>query len=238
MVIHHRESKFMKDFQPSPVCLALALIAKANLRRAALGMAVFGSLLTLSPVAPAIAVGFPAIPAKDSRDDYRRCVRQLVDLKLPQEDAIDACGRSLTPEYLATCTVRISRREYAPVDALNACRQVRRPEDLAHCVADIRGTLKTLEAADVLDNCRRSLLPIRYSDCVIGMSRVASAIAPTVLSKCIDTQYFPREVDPTFIPYSTTPTVQTVPEAPVPVVPAPTPVPAPAAPAAPVRGLY
>jgi hypothetical protein len=224
----------MNDFQPYPARLALAPRLTVKLPRLAIGMAMVGSLMATMPIAPAIAVGFPAIPAKDSRDDYRRCIIQLTQLKLPPEEVVAACGRALTPEYLATCTVRVSSRGYEPADALTACRQVRRPEDMAHCVVDIRSRLKDLSAPDVLDSCRRSLLPIRYSDCVIGMSRASAAIAPTALSTCIDTQYFPREVDPTFIPYSANPPALTVPEAPAPVVPTPAPVPAPA----PVRGLY
>jgi hypothetical protein len=222
----------MNDFQPHPVDFpVLNRVWNAKLGRPATRMAALvGVMMGLLSTAPAIAVGFPAIPAKDSRDDYRRCIAQLTQLKLSPEDSLAACGQALTPEYVATCTMKVSSRGYEPAIALAACRQVKRPEDMAHCVVDIRNDLKALDATSVLDNCRRSLLPIRYSDCVIGMSRASAAIAPTALSTCIDTQYLPREVDATFIPYGATPTAPTVPEVAPPQRPTPTP--------APVRGLY
>ncbi|MDX2241427.1 MAG: hypothetical protein NW224_12145 [Leptolyngbyaceae cyanobacterium bins.302] len=195
-----------------------------------------GLIAVALPVAPAIA-------ATDSQDDFRRCASNLADLKLPAEEVVAACSRNLAPENLWKCVRRVSRDGYEPVDALNACRQVRQPQELASCVASIRDRVTDAVATEVLESCRRSLLPNRYSDCVVGLNRGSSGLAPSLaLSSCNDELAFPREVDPTFIPYADGQPALQIPQTPV--TPAPeviTPVPAPTpapAPAAPVRGLY
>ena len=191
----------------------------------------------------------PAIAANDSRDDFRRCASALANrLNLPQEEAVLACSRALNPEDMSECVTDVSRRGYEPADALNACRQVRQPREMASCVGSIGRNLKDSAAPEVLDNCRRSLLPKRYADCVVGVSRGASGLGPSMaMASCNDAQYFPREVDPTFIPYSTEQpsillpeTMQQTPQAPevITPTPAPDPVTPTPAPQQPVRGLY
>lgn len=181
--------------------------------------------------------------AKDSQGDFRRCVAGLLKANISNEEAVSACGRTLTPQYLESCVVQISRDSaYPAADTLNACRQVRRPEDMAACVVNIRNSLKDGTAADILDSCRRSLLPVRYARCVVGLSQGSSGLTPaTALNSCNDELYFPREVDPTFISYplpAPYPSLQ--PETPIQPIPSPSPTPQPQAPAtpAPVRGLY
>ncbi|MBF2028481.1 MAG: hypothetical protein IGS48_17235 [Oscillatoriales cyanobacterium C42_A2020_001] len=204
-------------------------------------------MIALSGLVAAAFPGTPAIAAKDSRDDFRRCAANLARLELPQEEVVSACSRAFNPQGLWNCVTDVTRDGYAATDALNACRQVRQPEEMASCVSSIRRTLKDAAVPEVLDSCRRSLLPVRYSDCVVGVSRGESGVATNALQSCNDELYFPREVDPTFIPYTAeqpslitpdtlTPSAPVAP-APEPVVPAPVPSPTPA-PAAPVRGLY
>ncbi len=199
-------------------------------------------IVFLSGLVAATLPGTPAIAANDSRDDFRRCSANLARLELPQEEVISACSRAFNPQGLWNCVTNVTRNGYAAPDALNACRQVRQPEEMASCVSSIRRTLKDSAAPEVLDNCRRSLLPVRYANCVVGVSRGASDVVTAALASCNDEGFFPRDVDPTFIPYTADQPSLITPEtlAPAPVAPAPTPVPTPApAPApAPVRGLY
>lgn len=205
-----------------------------------LQVAVVGGLMT--------AIASPAaFAANDSQDDFRRCTSTLAKLDLPQEEVLYACSRSLQPEHLWKCVERVNRKGYAPDAALNACRQVREPQAMAACVVGIRDRLKDSVADEVLDNCRRSLLPVRYADCVVGTHRGEASLTPiAAMTACNDADYFPREVDPTFIPYSTAQPSILLPEttplpAPVPDsgVSVPTPQPRPAAPATgPVRALY
>ncbi|NJP09094.1 MAG: hypothetical protein HC866_06080 [Leptolyngbyaceae cyanobacterium RU_5_1] len=226
-----KESKFERLFP--------AYHFKSRLTRCVVGVSILSGLVFGAlPVTPAIA-------ASDSRTDFRECASDLIKAQIPNEEAIAACSRVLEPEDLSKCVRRVSRDgTYTGIDALGACRQVRRPVDMAECVTDIRGTLKDAAAPDVLDNCRRSLLPVRYSDCVVGVSRGASGLSPAnALNTCNEALYFPRELDPTFIPYAGT-TTEFTPTAPPPTVPevtapvAPVPQPTKPAPTDPVRGLY
>jgi hypothetical protein len=209
-------------------------------RLRAMAIQVMGTVL-VSVTLPGLSV----IAATDSQGDFRRCAANLANLKLPPEEVASACSRNLAPQNLWECVTRVSREGYEPTDALNACRQVRQPQEMAACVFNIRRGLTDVAAPDVLDSCRRSLLPVRYSNCVVGVTRGSAGLTPAIaLSSCNDELAFPREVDPTFIPYADGQPALQVPQtpiAPAPEVITPAPVPAPAptpAPAAPVRGLY
>jgi hypothetical protein len=137
---------------------------------------------------------------------YERCTGDLLALKISTEEATSACARALNPKDLGICVSRTSQSgTIAATDALSACRQVRRPKEMAACVNRIRGELSTATALEVLDNCRRSLLPDRYANCVVGISSPAKLSPTQAMTTCIDTGYFPREVDPTFIPYTVSP---------------------------------
>lgn len=187
--------------------------------------------------------GTPAIAIDDSQIDFNRCASTLTGLGLSQDEVVDACSRALNPEGLEECVRVVTQREYPAADALNACRQVRRPQEMAACVTSIQTRLQDAVATDVLDSCRRSLLPIRYANCVTGIAQGTADVAPSlVLNSCNDGGYFPREVDPTFIPYSASEPSLLVPGAnettPFPGVTVPTPQPVTPAPTSPVRGLY
>ncbi|PZV13757.1 MAG: hypothetical protein DCF22_10205 [Leptolyngbya sp.] len=196
-----------------------------------------GLVAIAAPISPAIAA------RKDSQTDYRNCVSSLINLKITTELAVSACSRAQYPQNLHNCVVDISSvSPYEPADALNACRQVRRPEDMAFCVTDISRALKDSVAGEVLDSCRRSLQPVQYANCVVGISRGAAGLSsPVALSSCIDTQAFPREVDPTFIPYVESPlqVPQDLSPQPITTPPFMQPAPQPQAPSpSPVRGLF
>ncbi|MEX0270359.1 hypothetical protein AB3R30_14540 [Leptolyngbyaceae cyanobacterium UHCC 1019] len=229
----------MKLLQICPFSLsAISDVWATRLPKTLASMVMLSGLVAIvAPISPAIAA------RKDSQTDYRNCVSSLINLKITTELAISACSRAQYPQNLSTCVIDISRVSgYEPTDALNACRQVRRPEDMAFCVTDISRALKDSVAGDVLDSCRRSLRPVQYANCVVGISRGATGLtSPVALSSCIDTQAFPREVDPTFIPYVESPLQVPQDLSPQPIITPPfvQPAPQPQAPApAPVRGLF
>lgn len=196
-------------------------------------------LAGLSIMATLVTVSLPAYA-----NDYERCTNELSKRQLSTEDIASACARALVPQDLGNCVQRIvERTSITAPEALNACRQVRRPLDLATCTVDIRNRLGDSNMGSVLESCRRSLLPVRYADCVVGLAKSAKASTPQAMEACIDAYYFPREVDPTFIPYPITsapttldtPTLTPMPEivtpTPQPVTPTPTPSTAPRVPA-------
>ena len=157
-------------------------------------------LASISVVAGLFAFVLPmrAIAA----NDYERCTSDLLGSKISSEEAASACSRAFFPRDLSACVSQLSGNTFAAADALTACRQVRRPRDLASCVVDIRRQITDSAAAEVLDSCRRSLLPTRYSDCVVGLNKAAKVPSTKALDSCIDASYFPREVDPTFLPFA------------------------------------
>jgi hypothetical protein len=64
---------------------------------------------------------------------------------------------------------------------------------------------RTSQALNILDHCRRSLLPIRFSECVNGLSREVDFSTSRALDTCIAAEDFPRELSPTPPPATVTP---------------------------------
>jgi hypothetical protein len=166
-------------------------------------------LTSLSLVAGFVALEVPAMAGtstlNSTRRDYEDCVVALQRAQIPTAQAANSCAKTFKPDDLAICVQRTTRDGKIAGDAaLLACRRVRRPLELANCVFDIRTRLTEAQPLLVLDRCRRSLLPERYASCVVGINRGAK---PRVeeLDTCIDASDFPRELDPTFIPFSSAP---------------------------------
>ncbi|HEY9885073.1 MAG TPA: hypothetical protein V6C98_15815 [Thermosynechococcaceae cyanobacterium] len=164
------------------------------------GVSYVSTIASISSAAGLLAIALPA-PAI-AANDYDRCTADLLGAKITTEEAASACTRAFAPRDLSSCVSQLSGNTFAAADALNACRQVRRPREMATCVVDIRREVTYSTAAEVLDSCRRSLLPRRYSDCVVGVNRVAKIPPTQALDSCVDASYFPREVDPTFLPFT------------------------------------
>ncbi|MBC7970652.1 MAG: hypothetical protein H7Z11_11110 [Verrucomicrobia bacterium] len=208
------------------------------------GVSFVSGFASLSVVAGLLAIVLP-VPAI-AANDYERCTSDLLGAKITTEEAASACSRAFLPRDLSSCVSQLSGNTFAAADALTACRQVRRPRDMATCVVDIRREIGDSTAAEVLDSCRRSLLPRRYSDCVVGLNKAAKVPPTKALDSCVDASYFPREVDPTFLPFTPSGGVSVTPMQPAtpqtspmlePANPAPA-SPAPTAPAQPIPQLY
>lgn len=132
-----------------------------------------------------------------SNNDYQLCAAQLLRVRVSPEAAADACAAALYPRDLTICVVRINRETNIPAaDALSRCRQVRRPRDLATCAINISTRTQGSAGADVLDNCRRSLLPVRFAQCVVGLNREIDFSVDRAMSTCIDGSDQPREFYP------------------------------------------
>ncbi|AFY65550.1 hypothetical protein [Geitlerinema sp. PCC 7407] len=161
-------------------------------RWAPLGAIAAGLLAASLPMGPAAAA---------SEGDYRRCASNLVEAGIRPEEAAEACSTVLHPEDLSRCVDRLDERtEIAATDALAACRRVRRPVELATCVTDIRQKTENAAEPQVLDNCRRSLLPERYANCVVGLTEGTDLAVNVALQSCIDGRDRVNDFYPTFIP--------------------------------------
>ncbi|MBD2461362.1 hypothetical protein H6G89_09915 [Oscillatoria sp. FACHB-1407] len=187
------------------------------------------SVLSLATVAlfaplPAAAQTSNRTSTRVRTSDYQACASSLTGAGISEADAADACAAALYPQDVARCVTRIDNgTEIAATDALSGCRQVRRPIELATCVNDIDNVTTGAESLVVLDNCRRSLLPTRFSACVVGLSREIEFAPAEALETCIAAGDRPSNLRPSFIPVGqepvTLPIDATVPPAPTPVVP-------------------
>lgn len=158
------------------------------------------SLLMVSiPTGPAVA------------NDFRNCISKMIDNGVTEENASQACAQALVPEDLSRCVANIRRQtQINSEDILSACYRVRRPRDLASCVVDInRNQLRNFTpetpedrgnrdlATTALDNCRRSLLPARYSQCVIGFTSVVEKQTPEkAMEVCISAESINQDFSP------------------------------------------
>jgi hypothetical protein len=166
----------------------------------------------LMAIVSLVTIAIPSTPANAyTFTEAQLCAAELVRFAaLSQEVASVACAQALVPKELSKCVLKIS--ELTPTkaqDALVACFKVRRPLDLAGCVHDIHVKTQKPDPNAVLDYCRRSLLPLRFSECVIGLSREIDFSPPKAMRTCIAAEDFPRNLYPNFVPAA--PTVPTPP---------------------------
>lgn len=166
-----------------------------------------GMLMSMTSL---VAIAIPSNPV-NAFTEAQFCAAELVRFAaVSQEAASVACSQALVPKELSRCVLKIS--ELTPTraqEALFACFKVRRPLDLAGCVHDIHAKTQKPDSAAVLDHCRRSLLPLRFSECVVGLSREIDFSPPKALRTCIAAEDFPRNLYPNFVPAA--PTVPTPP---------------------------
>ncbi len=147
-------------------------------------------------------------------NDYRVCAGRLLSVGVTAQAASQGCATALRPRDLASCVVQINRQtQIASTEALASCTQARRPEDLSTCVVGISKYTKEAANPAVLSYCGRSLLPVRFAECVVGL-RAETDSAPTqAMDSCIDasdrsvTGYLPsfipsnrrsQDINPTF----------------------------------------
>ena len=161
-------------------------------------LAIAALLATAIPSFPAAAVRIRGV---ENSTDYQVCASRLLRAGISPNTLATACAEALRPEELSRCVLKIKlRTPIAPSDALYACSQVRRPEDVATCVLEISGNTKDAPATDVLSDCRRSLLPISFSECVVALHRKIDISTAKALDTCFDTADLPRSPYRTYQP--------------------------------------
>ena len=174
--------------------------------------------LTALASLPALLLTIAIPPHSAVASNFTRCASTLLSIGISEDDAGVACADALEPKMLSACVNKIQRE--TPItgnDALAACYRVRRPKELASCVVKIDSKIGTSskkpggvpqEESDqtdtsteisglALDNCRRSLLPKRFADCVVGLNRTISQLSGTeAIETCISAEDFPKELFP------------------------------------------
>ncbi len=141
-------------------------------------------------VVSGLALNFPAMAASiptSYRNDYRFCTARLLALNVSVEAVSTACAAALEPKRLSTCVYDIQRKtNILATDALATCAQVRQPEQLATCVVGISTNSQEETIPEVLNYCSRSLLPVRFGECVVGLRREIDVTPIQAMNTCID----------------------------------------------------
>lgn len=133
-------------------------------------------------------------------NDFEVCTSSLIDAGIDGSAAAAACGKVLHPADLSSCTLDVvSVADVDAEQALLACRGDRRPKELATCVSDIHQSLEIASSTAVLNHCRRSILPMRFADCVVGVATATPLTPAESMSRCSAAGYRPEDVAPTFI---------------------------------------
>jgi hypothetical protein len=162
---------------------------KLNLSRLSATVSL-GTMLGLGAITP---LSRPAIASNGFND----CGRYLEAAGLEADRIAYACGAALDPEELGECVLKIDYyTDISSSDALRGCFRVRQPEKLATCVVDISQYTPNPNQVAVLDFCRRSLLPERFSECVVGLTKAVEVSTDFAMSTCIAEGDFDRTLIP------------------------------------------
>lgn len=157
-----------------------------------LPFALLGAILApLTVTSPGVAIEY----------NYGQCATDLLEAGLSAEAVAEACAEALHPEQVSSCVLDVTATtDLGAETALTACSQDRRPLEVATCVADIHEFLDVSNSAAVLNNCHRSILPVRYADCVVDVALAAQITTTDSMALCIAAGYRPVDVAPSFIP--------------------------------------
>ncbi len=131
--------------------------------------------------------------------EFQVCAEELEQAGLPTDQVAAACADALRPKDLSLCVLSMTQQVGVPAEeALFNCYRDRRPLELATCVVDINQFLIADNLSLIVENCRRSLLPLRYSECVVGLTNtIREAIAPiSALDQCLSAEAFPESLAP------------------------------------------
>ncbi len=163
-----------------------------------------------------LTMAIPSVPAfAATRNEFQTCAKDIVGAGIPSDQAATACAGVLHPQELSDCVVKIKQVTPSVVsDAVRICYQARRPLDLATCVNDISRGVPNAMASNVLDYCRRSLLPTRFSECVVGLNRSVNFSAPQAMDTCISARDMPYQLFPQEVPSQVPPTSPIPPQSP------------------------
>jgi hypothetical protein len=166
---------------------------------------------------PAQAGWFDWLNSKSALNPYNVCTVSLNKATIEKNLAAMSCAEVLHPDDMGSCVetvvgiVAAKKIESGP--ALSACRSVRRPLDLATCVTVIHKQDASAVLTDVLESCRRSLLPDRFGACVVGLNGKPLQVAiRDGLGTCIDASDRPTDIEllRSFEPSGTVPIVPVI----------------------------
>ncbi|NJL83317.1 MAG: hypothetical protein HC890_10865 [Chloroflexaceae bacterium] len=197
----------LPDFRPS----VFPGIPRPNYRRCAAELQASG--LPGNQIAAACALALRP-------EELSACVLDInADTTVRAEAALEACFRVRRPDALARCVVTIQERTIVPytarLTAPAAPKQSLKQETVQPQqqqpgtggspqpeTLKLQPSGTVTESAEsitlfALNTCRRSLLPDRFSDCVVGLANTLPDLVPTeAMQTCISAEDFPDDLFP------------------------------------------
>ena len=138
-----------------------------------------------------------AIPNHAMAGSIGSCANSLINNGVSQSAAAAACSDALQPNDLASCVGTITAgTDLKGNEALQSCYRVRRPDELASCVTTLSASLEQGKSMMALDNCRRSLLPLRYAECTTDLTTISQISSEEAMESCIAAEFNPGDVAP------------------------------------------
>lgn len=145
-----------------------------------------GTVVAIAAMQASLFAAVASGPAAARRNDFRLCADELVAAGIAPAAAADACGKALLPDELSLCVLgMVDGANIAADFALDNCFRVRRPDELATCVLEIDDALEPESPTTVVESCRKSLLPLRFADCVVGVGDREGLAATDALETCL-----------------------------------------------------
>ncbi len=162
-----------------------------------LGLAAMTGTIVLVGQTSAMAGWFDWLqPQLTSSNPYASCAKSLDQATIQKGIAATACAEVLHPDDMGLCVESVTAKKVEANIALAACRSVRRPLELSTCLADIHKQDDKVGLTDVLEFCRRSLLPERYGHCVVGLKgKPLEQTSAAALPTCIDASDRPTDIE-------------------------------------------
>jgi hypothetical protein len=155
----------------------------------------FGAFVGISVTVTATSLATLALPGLAEGEmvptsyvnDFRVCAARLLKLGVRAEDASKSCSSVLRPREFSVCINQIQKKtQLKAEDTLIPCRQARRPEEFAACVVSISAKEQEAIAPTALGYCGRSLLPVRFAQCVVGIRSETDFASLQAMNTCID----------------------------------------------------
>lgn len=134
------------------------------------------------------------------------CVQNIsTNTEIKSIEALKSCYQVRRPLDLGTCVVNINRDILTPKNQSNTSKttSTATPETIEEQIPTIEPeptatpSVNPLQMA--LSTCQASLLPLRHSDCVVGLSRTPQPANPTkAMETCLSAEDFPRNLFPSY----------------------------------------
>lgn len=132
------------------------------------------------------------------------CVQNIsTNTEIKSIEALKSCYQVRRPLDLSKCVVNINRDILTANNKSNAPKTsstvTETAENSIEPIIEPTATTSIAPIQVALNTCQSSLLPLRHSECVIGLSRTPQPANPTkAMETCLSAEDFPRNLFPSY----------------------------------------